>query len=82
MEWVGNATPRLLYPQGKRPAPHCIGGREGPKLHVFQFDSAEKIYSFGQKHKFISLQLLFFTGRLLLDAYYITSLSKIQGYSK
>jgi len=64
MEWVGNATPRLLYLQGKRLAPHCIGGREGSKLHVLQFDSPEKMYSFGQKHKFISLQLLLLTGRL------------------
>jgi len=45
MEWVGKAMPRLLYPQGKRPATHCEGGREGPKPQVIQFDSAEKIYS-------------------------------------
>jgi hypothetical protein len=26
MGWVVNATPRPLYPSGKRPGTHCIGG--------------------------------------------------------
>jgi hypothetical protein len=30
-EWVVNATPWLLYPQGERPSTHCIGGRVNPR---------------------------------------------------
>ena len=29
MEWVVNATPRSLYPRGKRHGTHCTGGWVG-----------------------------------------------------
>ena len=33
MGWVGNATPRLLYPR-ERPVIHCIGGWMGPRASL------------------------------------------------